>query len=238
MMFAKWVRNLQPFIEDRVCLEGYTASLCCGPCRKERPETKMVRKVFSNKIEITCGIHESLYFLPHKNHHESLTTTKILVFRLTITQTRLIHYCNLWSSCIGPGPLALLSIAGFLPTLLPFVAFSFTIGAKDLFPATVVMRRAGHKSITLLRLRKSRRCRTRTYWQRWFGLTIQVGSELLHKGNQIMLCFWHTWLFVHFLLHRLVQPYKEEHNFYLSRIIIFIPTLCFEGIESSEECIV
>ncbi len=179
-------------MEDRVCLEEYTASLCFGSCRKERSETKMVRNVFSNKIEITYGIHEILYFLPQKNQHESLSAIRVFVFRLTMTRTRLIHYCNLCSRCIGPGPFALLSIARFLPTLRLFVAFSFTIGAKDLFPAAVFMRRAGNKSITLLRLGKSRRYRTRTRLQGWFGLTIQIGSELLRKGNQIMLCFWHA----------------------------------------------
>ncbi len=179
-------------MEDRVCFEGYTASLCCGSCRKERPETKMVCNVFSNKIEITCGIHESLYFLPHKNHHESLSASRILVFRLTMTRTKLIHYGNLGSSRTGPGPFALLSITRFLPSLRLFVVFSFTIRAKNLFPAAVFMRRAGNKSITLPRLSRSGRCRTRTRWQRWFGLTIQVGSELLCKGNQIMLCSWHA----------------------------------------------
>ncbi len=159
-------------MKDRVSLEGYTASLCCGFCRKEKPETKIVCNVFSNKIEITCGIHEGLYFLPHNNHHESLLASRILVLRLTITQTRLIHYSNLCSSCIGPGPFALLRIARFLPTLRLFVAFSFTIGAKDLFSAAILIRKAGDRSITLLRLSKSGRCRTSTRWQRWFGLTI------------------------------------------------------------------
>ncbi len=179
-------------MEDRVFLEGYTASLCCGPCRKERPETKMVRNVFSNKIEITYGIHKSLYFLPHKNHHESLSASRILVLRLKMTRTRFIHYGNLYSSCIGPGPFAFLSIARFLLTLRFFVAFSFTIGAKYLFIAAVFMRRAGNKSITLQRLSKSGKCRASTRWQRRLGLTIQVGSELPCKGNQIMLSFWHA----------------------------------------------
>ena len=176
-------------MEDRICLEEYTTSLCCSSCKKVRPETKMVRNVLSNKIEITCGIHEGLYFFPYKNHHESLAASRIFVFCLTMTQTRLIHCSNLYSSCIGPGFLALLSIAGFLLTLRPFVAFSFTIGAKDLFPTTVFMRRAGNRSIALLRLSRSRKCKTSTRWQGWFRLTIQVGSELLCEGNQIMLCF-------------------------------------------------
>ncbi len=191
-MCAKLVRNLQSFMEDRVCLERYTASLCCGSCRKERPETKMVRNFFSNKIEITCGIHESLYFLPYKNHHESSSANRVVVFRLTMIRTRLIHYGNLCSSCIRPGLFALLSIARFLPTLRLLVAFFFTIGAKDLFSAAVFMRRAGNKSITSPRSSRSRRFKTRTRCQGWFGLTIQVGSELLRKGYQIMLCFWHA----------------------------------------------
>ena len=53
-----------------------------------------------------------------------------------------------------------------------------------------------------------------------------------------MLCCWHAWLFADFLLHRLVQLCKEEHNTYLSRIVGLIPNLCFKVIESSEECIV
>ncbi len=117
-----------------------------------------------------------------------------------MTRTILIHYGNLGSSCIGsscigsscirPGPFALLSIARFLQTLRLFVAFSFTIGGKVLFPVAVFIRKAGNMSITSLRLSRSRSCRTRTHWQGWFGLTIQVGSELLCKGNQIILCFW------------------------------------------------
>ncbi len=121
----------------RVSLEGYTASLCCGSCGKDRPETKMVCNVFSNKIVITCGIDERLYFLSHKNHHESLSASRVFLFRLTMTQTILIHRSNLCSSCIGPGPFALLSIARFLLTLRLFVAFSFTIGAKGPFPAAL-----------------------------------------------------------------------------------------------------
>ncbi len=179
-------------MEDQALLEGYTASLCCGSCRKERPETKMVRKVFSNKIEITCGIHESLYFLPHKNHHESLSASRILVFCLTMTRTRLIHHGNLCSSCTWPGSFPLLRIARFLLTLRLFVAFSFKVGAKDLFPAALFMRRAGNKSIILPRLSTSGKCSTKTRWQRWFGLTIQVRSELLYKSKQIMLCSWHA----------------------------------------------
>ncbi len=152
----------------------------------------MVRNVFSNKIKITCGIYKSLYFLSHKDHHESLSASRILVFRLTMTRTRLIHYGNLCSSYTRPGSFALLSIARFFPTLRLFVAFSFTIGAKDLFPAAVFMRRAGNNSIILFMLSRSGKRRTRTRWQGWFELTIQVGSELLCKGNQIMLCFWHV----------------------------------------------
>ncbi len=152
----------------------------------------MVCNIFSNQIEITCGIHESLYFLPHKNHHESLSASRLFVFRLTMTPTRLIHYGNLCSNCIAPGPSGLLSIVRVLPTLRLFVVFSFTIGAKDLFPSAVFIRRSGNKTITLLSLSRSRRCRTRTRCQGWFGLTNQVGSKLLWKGNQIMLCFWHA----------------------------------------------
>ncbi len=191
-MCPKGVCNLQPFMEDRVSLEGYTASLCYGSCRKERPETKMVRNVFSNKIEITCGIQEGLYFLSHKTHHESLSTSLVFLFRLTMTRTRLIHHSNLCSSCIGPGFFVLLSIARFLPTLRLFVAFSFTIGAKDLFPAVVFLQRASGRSISLLRLSRSGRCEASTRWQGWFGLTIEVGLELFRKSNQIMLSFWHT----------------------------------------------
>ncbi len=220
-------------MEDWVSLEGYTVSLCCGSCRKKRPETKMVCNVFSNKIEITCGIHKGLYFLSHKNHHASLSASRVFFFRLTMTWTRLIHRINLCSSCIGPGPFALLSIAGFLPTLRLFVAFSFTIGAKDLFPAVVSIQRAGGRSITSLRLSRSTRCGTSTRRQEWNGLTIKVGSELFCKSNQIMLCFWHAWLFVDFLLHRFVRPCKKEHNFYLSMIVDLIPNLCFEDIELS-----
>ncbi len=150
-MCAKWVCNLQLFMKDWVSLEGYTASLCCSSCRKEKPETKMVRNVFSNKIEITFGIYEGLYFLPHKNKHKSLLTSKLPVLRLTMTRTRLIHYNNLCSSCIAPGPFALLSIVRFLLTLRLFVAFSFTIGAKDLFPTAVFIQIAGNNSITSLR---------------------------------------------------------------------------------------
>ncbi len=116
---------------------------------------------------------------------------EFFIFRLTMTGTRLIHYCSLCSSCIGPGPFALLSKARLLPTLNLFEAF-FTIGAKDFFFAAVFMRRAGNKIITLLKLSKIRRCRTVTRWQGWFGLTIQVESELLRNSNQIMLCFGHA----------------------------------------------
>ncbi len=179
-------------MEDRVSLEGYTASLCCGFERKEKPETKMVRNVFSNKIENTCGIHEGLYFLSHKNHHESLSASKVFLFRLTMTQTRLIHRSNLCSSCIEPVPFVLLSIAGFLPALRLFVAFSFIIGAKNLYPAVFFIQRAGGRSITLLKLSRSRRCGTITRLQGWFGLTIEVGLDFLRKSNQIMLCFWHA----------------------------------------------
>ena len=159
-------------MEDRVSLEGYTVSLYWGSCGKERLETRMVRNVFSNKIEITCGIHEGLYFLPYKNHHESLSASRILIFCLTMTETRLIHYSNLFSSYIRPGPFALLSIARFLLTLRLFVAFSFTMVAKDLFPAAFFMQKAGNRSITLLRVKRSGRCRTSTRWQGWFKLTI------------------------------------------------------------------
>ncbi len=62
--------------------------------------------------------------------HESLSTSRIFVFRLTITRTRLIHCSNLCSSCIRPGLFTLLSAARFLLTLRLLVAFYFTIGAK------------------------------------------------------------------------------------------------------------
>ncbi len=156
-------------------------SLFCGSCSKERPETKVVYNVLANKIEITCDIDEGLYFLPYKNHHESLSANKIFAFCLTTTWTRLIYCSNLCSSNIGPGFFPLLSIAGFLPTFRFFVVFSFTIGAKELFSTAVYMQRAGNKSITLLRLSKNKKCRTSTCWQGWFGLTIQAGSELLRK---------------------------------------------------------
>ena len=159
-------------MKDRVGLEGYTPSLCYGSCKKERLKTRMVRNVFSNKIEITCGIHEGLYFLPLKNQHESLSTSKILVFCLTISRTRFIHYSNLCSSCIGPSVPALLSIARFLPTLRLFVTFSFTIRAKNLFLMAVFIQRAGDSSITSLRLSKSGRCRMSMRWQGWFRVTI------------------------------------------------------------------
>ncbi len=161
-MFAKWVCNLQPFMEDRISLEEYTANLCFGSCRKGRPKTKMVRNVFSNKIGITCGIHESLYFLPYKNHHESLSASRIFVFCLTMTWTRLIYCSNLCCSCIWPSLFTLLSIAGFLLILRLFVAFSFIIGAKNLFSTAVLMQKAGDRSITLLGLSKSRKCRPST----------------------------------------------------------------------------
>ncbi len=193
----------------------------------------MVRNVFSNKIEITCDIHEGLYFLPHKNNHESLSVSGILLFCLTMTWTRVSPRSNLCSNYIGPGLFALLSIARFLPILPFFVVFSFTIEAKTLFPAAVFIQKAGARSITSLRLERSGRCRTSTRWQRWFGLTTEVGSELLCKVNQIMLCFWHAWLFADFLLHWLVQPCKKQHNFYIGRIVGLIPNLCFEGIELS-----
>ena len=178
-------------MEDPVSLLEYTASLCCGSCRKQGPETITVRKVFLNKIEITRGIHKGLHFLPYKNYHESLSARKIFLLRLTITQTRLIHYSKLYSSCIEPGLFALLSIAVFLPTLRLYVV-SFTLEAKNLFPTALLMRRAGDRSINSLRLSRNRSCRTRTRWQRCFRLTIQVGSELLCKGNQIMFCFWYA----------------------------------------------
>ena len=193
----------------------------------------MLRNIFSNKIEITCGIHESLYILPHKNHHESLSVSMILVFCLTMTWIRLIHYSDLCSSYIGPGLFVLLSIARFLLTFRLFVVFSFTIGAKNLFFPTVFTRWADGRSITLLRLSRMRRCRTSTRWQRWFRLTIKVGSELLCNGNQTILCFWYAWLFADFLLHQLLQPFTKEQKFYHSWIVGFIPNLCFESIESS-----
>ncbi len=99
----------------------------------------MVRNVFSNKIEITCGIHEGLYFLAPKNYHELLSESRILVFRLTMTGTRLINYENLYSSCIRPGHFAFFSIARFLPTFSLFVTFSFTIGETEFFPTAVFM---------------------------------------------------------------------------------------------------
>ena len=126
-------------MRDRVYLERYTTSWCCRSCKKKRPETKMVRNVFSNKIEITCGIHEGLYFLLYKNHHESSSVCRTFVLFLTMTSIRLIHFSNLYSSCIGPGFFALLCIAEFLSTLRFFVVFSFTIGAKDLFPTSIFM---------------------------------------------------------------------------------------------------
>ncbi len=159
-------------MEYWVCLEGYTASLFCGPWKKERPERNMVRNVLLNNIEITCGIHEGLYLLSYKNYHESLSASKIFVFCQKMTWTRLIHCSNLCSNFIEHGFFALLSIAGFLPTLRLLVAFSFTIRAKDLFFTTVFMRRAGNKSITLLRLSRIGGCKTSTGWQRWFELTI------------------------------------------------------------------
>ncbi len=164
-MCAKRVRNLQPFMKDQVSLEKYTASLCCGSCGKQRPETKMVCNVLSNTIEIICSIYKGLYFLLNKNHQKSLSVSRIFVFCLTMTQTRLIYCSNLYSNSIGPGLFALLSIAGFLPTLHLFVAFSFTMGAKDHFSTDVLMRKAGDRSITSLRLSRNRRCRTSTRWQ-------------------------------------------------------------------------
>ncbi len=151
-MYAEWVCNLQLFIEDRVFLKGYTASLYFGSCKKERLETKMVRNVLLDKIEITYGIHQGLYFLTYKKHHESLSVNRIFVLCLTMIQTRLIHCSNLCSSCIGPAFFALFSITLFLPKLCLFVAFSFTIGAKNLFLTAVFMRRVGNKSLILLRL--------------------------------------------------------------------------------------
>ncbi len=159
-------------MKDRVSLEGYTAGLCCSSCRKERPETKIVHNVFLNKIEITCDIYECLYFLPDKNHHESLSVSRILVLRQTMIQTRLTHNSNLCSSRIWPGPFPLLSIARFLPTLRLFVVFSFIIGAKDLNSAAVFIQRAGDRSIALLRLNRSGRCKTSTCWQGWLELMI------------------------------------------------------------------
>ncbi len=110
-------------MENRVSLEEYTASLCYGSCRKKRLETMMVRNVFLNKIEITCGIYMGLFFLPYKNHHKSLSASRILVLHLTMTQTKLIHCGYLCSSCIWLGLLVLLSIAGFLSTLPSLWAF-------------------------------------------------------------------------------------------------------------------
>ncbi len=179
-------------MEDRVSLEGYTASLCCDSCKKKRLETKIVCNVFSNKIEIICGIHKGLYFLPYKNYQESLSASRILVLCLTMTQTRLIHCSNLCSSCIGSGFFALLSIAGFLLILRFFVTFFFTIGAKNLFSTGVLMRKAGDRSINLLKSSKNVKCRASTRLLGWFRLTIQVESELLYESNQIMLCFWHA----------------------------------------------
>ncbi len=152
----------------------------------------MVRNVLSNRIEIICDIHKGLYFFHYKEQHEALLTSKIFVFRLTMTWTRLIHCKNLCPSCIRPGFFMLLSIARFLPILRLFILFSLTIGAKNLFPTAVFMQRAGNKSITLLRLSRSGRSKPSTRWQGWFWLTIQVGSELLRECNQIMLCFWHA----------------------------------------------
>ena len=153
-------------MEDRVRLEEYTVSLCCDSCRVLRSETKIVRNVLSNKIEITFGIHKGLYFLPYKNYHKSLSMSRIFVLRLTITQTRLSHCSNLCSSCIGPSFFALLSIAGFLLTLRLFEAFSFIIVAKGLFPTAVFMQKVSNKSITPLRLNRSGRCKMNTRWQR------------------------------------------------------------------------
>ena len=34
-MLTKWVGNLQPFMEDQVCLKTYSASLCCSSCKKK-----------------------------------------------------------------------------------------------------------------------------------------------------------------------------------------------------------
>ncbi len=206
-------------MEDGVCLEGYTASLCCCSCKKERMETKMVRNVLLNKIEITFGIHEGQYFLPYKNHHELLSASKIFALRLTMTRTKLIHCSNLCPRCIGPGFFALLSIVWFLATLRLFVAFSLIIGEKDLFSTAVFMRIAGNKSITLLRLSRSGKYRTSTRWQGWFELTIQVGSEFFCEGNQIMLSFWHDWLCADFLLHWRVQPCKKEHTYILAGLL-------------------
>ncbi len=203
-MCAKWVRNLQPFMEDQISLEEYTASLCCGSLRNEKLETNMVQNVYSNRIEITCDIHKSLYFLPYKNHHESLPARRVFVHRLTMTWTRLIHCSNLCSSSIGLGFFALLSLAGFLLTLRLFVASSFTIGAKYLFSTVVLMQESDDRSINWLKLSRSGRCRTSTNWQRWFKFMIQVESKLFCERNQIMLSFWHTWLFADLLLHQLV----------------------------------
>ncbi len=153
-------------MEDQVSLGEYITSLCCGSCRKERPKTKMVHIVYSNKIEITCGIHKGLYFLLYKNHSKSLSASKIFILRLTMTRTKPIHCSNLYSRCIGAGLFALLSIAGFLPTLRLFVAFSFTIRAKDFFSTAVLMQRASDMSITSLKWSQNTRCRTSMYWQR------------------------------------------------------------------------
>ncbi len=171
----------------------------------------MVHNVFSNKIEITCGIHEGLYFFLYKNHHESSSVCRTFVLFLTMTSIRLIHFSNLYSSCIGPGFFALLCIAEFLPTLRFFVVFSFTIRAKDLFLTSIFMWRAGNKSTTLLKLSRNRSYKRNTCWQEWFWLTIQVALELFCEGN---------------------------YNFYLGRVVDLIPNLCFKGIESSVKRIV
>ena len=164
----------------------------------------MVCNFFSNMIEIICCLNKGLFFLPHKNNHESLSANRIFVLCLTMTQTRFILCCNLCFSCIKLGLFVLLSIAGFLSTLLLFVALFFTIWAKELFPTAFLMQIASNRSITLLRWSRTERRKTSICWQEWFRLTIHVGSELLCKGNHLMLFFRYTWLFVDFLLHRLV----------------------------------
>ncbi len=66
----------------------------------------------------------------------------------------------------------LLSIAGFLPIFRLFVASSFTIRAKNLFSAALLMQKAGDRCINSLRLNQSGKNRTRMNGQGWFRPTI------------------------------------------------------------------
>ncbi len=111
-------------IKIPLSLEKYIASLCFEFCWKKKPWKQRDGLQYSlNKIEITWNIYKDLYSLVFKNHHTSLSASRIFTFCLTLINIRLFHWSYLNSICILSSFSALLCIAEFLLIWFFFVSW-------------------------------------------------------------------------------------------------------------------